>query len=153
MVKEYENNKEMQAFDEFLLSKPEQENFKKMLARYEDMEHLAIGIGLLKNNVMKVFNYTEFVENAGRSTEKTIRNPKSHAVRNWKNLMNKSGWTWVNENIYLMACNDIICPTTVIYNIMKNYDLKFPKRPIVQKIPSNFRNAMSTLFPTTRCTS
>src|ERR1035437_298907 len=137
-----EQDKEMEVFNQFLLSESEQENFKKMISKYTDIYQLAKGIGLYKNNTMKAFDYTERVENAGRPSERTIRTPKTQAVRNWKNLMNKYGWSWVNENIYLMACNDIVFPTSVIEKIMDNYNLKFKKLPPTKIISEEIRTSM-----------
>jgi len=143
--KQYDDGQE-EAFNQFMLSPTEQDNFKKMIGKYTDMDQLARGIGLLKNNTMKCFDYTERVENSGGKFERTIRTPKQHVVRNWKNMMNKYGWGWVNENVYLMACNDIIFPTTIIDTLMKNYGFEFQKRPIVTIIPEETRTAMNNLF-------
>lgn len=150
MIQEHQNNKQIEAFNQFLLSSPEQENFKKMLSKCKDMDQLATSLGLLKNNIMMCFDYTERVEFPNTPKEKTIRTPKPHTVRNWKNLMNKAGWSWVNENVYLMACNDIVFPTTLIFNIMNNYNLSFPKVAPSKIIPESFRSAMNNLYISTK---
>lgn len=147
-VQEQNNNKGMEAFNQFMLSPAEQDNLKKMIGKYTSMDQLARGIGLLKDNTMKCFDYIERIENAGGKFERTIRTPKQHSVRNWKNMMNKYGWIWVNENVYLTACNDIVFPTTIIYTLMQNYNLQFKKLPVTIGIPEKFRSTMGDFYKT-----